>query len=84
MSGYAVARRVGSAKAEVAVPGSFGRAGRDVARPCAAPRLSTAMIVTGPDDERGSAMFGARVRWRAARDRWSQLTFYLFDPDSWR
>jgi hypothetical protein len=23
-------------------------------------------------------------RWAAFRDRWSALTFYLFDPQSWR
>lgn len=23
-------------------------------------------------------------RWEAFRDRWSQLTFFLFDGDSWR
>lgn len=23
-------------------------------------------------------------RWDAARERWSQLTFFLFDPNSWR
>ena len=23
-------------------------------------------------------------RWAAARERWGQLTFYLFDPQSWR
>lgn len=24
------------------------------------------------------------LRWTAFRERWSQLTFYLFDPNSWR
>jgi hypothetical protein len=23
-------------------------------------------------------------RWTAFRERWSQLTFFLFDPNSWR
>lgn len=23
-------------------------------------------------------------RWSAARERWTQLTFYLFDPNAWR
>ncbi len=23
-------------------------------------------------------------RWAAFRERWSELTFYLFDPHSWR
>jgi hypothetical protein len=24
------------------------------------------------------------LRWEAICERWSQLTFFLFDPDSWR
>jgi hypothetical protein len=24
------------------------------------------------------------VRWESFRERWSQLTFYLFDAESWR
>jgi hypothetical protein len=24
------------------------------------------------------------VQWSAFRERWGQLTFYLFDPNSWR
>jgi len=27
---------------------------------------------------------GLVERVRAVRDRWSQLTFFLFDPNSWR
>jgi hypothetical protein len=23
-------------------------------------------------------------RWQAIRERWSQTTFYLFDPNAWR
>ena len=23
-------------------------------------------------------------RWAAIRDRWSEMTFYLFDPQGWR
>jgi hypothetical protein len=25
-----------------------------------------------------------RDRWAGVRERWSELTFYLFDPQSWR
>lgn len=30
--------------------------------------------------------FGARLaeRWDDLRETWSQMTFFLFDPDSWR
>lgn len=27
---------------------------------------------------------GLSERWSAARERWTQLTFYLFDPNAWR
>jgi hypothetical protein len=27
---------------------------------------------------------GFAVRWAAFRERWRQLTFYLFDPNNWR
>jgi hypothetical protein len=27
---------------------------------------------------------GPNERWATFRDRWSELTFYLFDPQSWR
>ena len=32
-----------------------------------------------PDDADGLA-----ERWTAVRERWTQLTFYLFDSNSWR
>ena len=34
-----------------------------------------------------AVLYGDRdleLRWVAFRERWSQLTFYLFDPESWR
>jgi hypothetical protein len=34
------------------------------------------------DDRAGSS--GGFARWAAIRERWSQLTFFLFDPNSWR
>lgn len=27
---------------------------------------------------------GLAERWSAARERWTQLTFFLFDPNAWR
>ena len=32
----------------------------------------------------GAFVVRAAERWTAARERWSQLTFYLLDPQSWR
>ena len=45
--------------------------------------------VTSSSD-RGSELVEVHVadplgdRWAAIRDRWTELTFYLFDPQSWR
>ena len=35
-----------------------------------------------PDGSDGTG--GLAERWSAARERWTQLTFYLFDPNAWR
>jgi len=35
-------------------------------------------LVGGPDD----SILGAR--WARLRETWAQMTFYLFDADSWR
>jgi hypothetical protein len=42
---------------------------------------AAAWIEVAPED---SASGGLDVRWTAFRERWSQLTFFLLDPDSWR
>lgn len=45
---------------------------------------------TNATPEEGSELVEVRTadplvdRWAAFRDRWSALTFYLFDPQSWR
>ena len=46
------------------------------------PGLSSAIVIeAGP----GASRPGPIVeRLLAARERWSQLTFFLFDPNSWR
>ena len=63
--------------------------------PRAAPRLVRAgdgERGVGTDQQAGAPIELADIRaddpWRdrlaALRDRWSELTFYLFDPQSWR
>ncbi|MFL5769630.1 MAG: hypothetical protein ACJ765_06085 [Chloroflexota bacterium] len=37
------------------------------------------VVETQPRDEDGLALW-----WEAVHDRWSQLTFFLFDAESWR
>ena len=37
------------------------------------------LVDTTPPDQRN-----LELRWEAIRERWSQLTFFLFDPESWR
>jgi hypothetical protein len=35
-------------------------------------------------DSPGDTRAAIRDRWAAFRERWSELTFYLFDAQSWR
>jgi hypothetical protein len=42
------------------------------------------LLVTSPDDPLPAAGPTLGERWSAIRERWSQLTFYLTDPNSWR
>ena len=42
------------------------------------------LLVTTTDDEPARSTSGLAERWMAARERWSQLTFYLTDANSWR
>ena len=46
-------------------------------------------VASAPDDDRfvETSPPGQRelaLRWEAICERWSQLTFFLFDPESWR
>jgi hypothetical protein len=84
MSGYAATSPVvGATSPTVTRHVIAKRSGGGGDGDCAAADL-VPVIVTGPDDDRGAAMFRVAERWTAARQRWSQLTFYLFDPESWR
>src|SRR5262245_40341344 len=43
------------------------------------PAVEPWLLDTTPADQRA-----LELRWEAVRERWSQLTFYLFDVESWR
>ena len=62
----------------LSVPSGHGRA---AAAPASAPTTPASIedLDTGPDHPDTLA-----DRLEAAGARWRQLTFYLFDPDSWR
>ncbi len=86
MSGYGASARIVGATPHLARPdGVRVGPGHWIALESAA----AAAVVDGPvthecrivDDARCGAV---AVRWAAARERWSQLTFFLFDSNSWR
>lgn len=86
MSGYVATARIRGVPARaggVTARGDLDERLRTVP-PTTASGIATATIEAAPDDDRGGAMFGAHLRWAAVRERWSQLTFYLFSPNSWR
>jgi hypothetical protein len=82
MSGYVASARI------VRVAPRLARAGpvRDgVAEPWAtpaAPAIEPLIVEADPFIASDSSPLVQRVL--AVRERWSQLTFYLFDPNSWR
>jgi hypothetical protein len=46
---------------------------------------AASVVEMGPSSPSSGALVArAAERWTAARERWSQLTFYLLDPQSWR
>lgn len=86
MSGYgASARIVGATPRLARTSGREVGPGREIATDRAA--AATIMEGSGRDEDRivDDARIGAVAERRAAaRERWSQLTFFLFDPNSWR
>jgi len=82
MNGYAATARIRGAAPRVALAGGAW-ADRD---PELAPVLvdGASVVLTQPDDRLPLAGPTLPERWDAARERWSQLTFYLFSPESWR
>ena len=79
MSGYVASARIVGVEPRLARP---GRLADDAAWIPAAAGTATSDI-----EERALSTSGRSVladRLGAIRERWSQLTFFLFDPDSWR
>jgi hypothetical protein len=79
MSGYVASARI------VRVAPRLARAGaaRDgFAERSAAVPVETLIVESDPAVAAGSITLVDRVA--AIRELWSQLTFYLFDPNSWR
>jgi hypothetical protein len=79
MSGYVASVRVVRASPRLAAGRRSDRIGSEVAT---VPAAGVAIVETAVDPGRWTSSLAERGR--AFRDRWSQLTFFLFDPDSWR
>jgi hypothetical protein len=77
MNGYVASARIDRASPRFARPSG---ADRDTSW-----QMSVASEVSLDVDERDLAgSTGSFERLAAIRERWSQLTFFLFDPNSWR
>jgi hypothetical protein len=74
MSGYAVAARV-----ETEGPRFVGGASAGETTDRVPDGNDVWADLVAPEDETGLG-----ERWEAFRERWSQMTFFLFDGDSWR
>lgn len=88
MSGYAAQARIVRAaprlaRADARAADPFRDEPRSLRGSCEspAPALMADLEANAPDGPRG--MSGGE-RWAAMRERWSQLTFFLLDANSWR
>ncbi len=79
MSGYVASGRIVSAAPRLARADRRSIGADDVTRPTAGPAI---VIEAGPNNVARPGPIVERLH--AARERWSQLTFFLFDPNSWR
>lgn len=78
MSGYVASARIVSAAPRLARGERPG-----IVAEVPQPAMSRAIVIeAGPGDVSRPGPFIERLL--AARERWSQLTFFLFDPNSWR
>ena len=79
MSGYVASARIVRAAPRLARP---ARAATELAEhaPTPAPDVTLIVDATAAPD-RGPTV---AERWAAVRERWSQLTFFLLDANSWR
>lgn len=86
MDGYVASGRIGRVRPRLAVVGGHAERPTGVS----AADDSAAVVVAGRTTLEQTAAIdtasAGRVieRWTALRARCSQLTFYLFDPNSWR
>ena len=81
MSGYVASARI------VHVTPRLARAGGvsdGAAEPRSAPTAVIETLIVEADPSATGKPTPLVERFRAARERWSQLTFFLLDPDSWR
>jgi hypothetical protein len=78
MSGYVASARIVRAAPRLARADTV----RDgFAERSASPAVETLIVDFDPSVAAGRSTLVDRVE--AVRERWSQLTFYLFDPNSW-
>ena len=81
MSGYVASARIARVAPRLARAGAI----RDEAvEPRSTPAAGLEALIVEADPSAVSNPSPLVERFRAARDRWSQLTFFLLDPDSWR
>jgi hypothetical protein len=77
MAAYVVTARIEPVRPHAArAPGATAATW---SRPWAASFSDDRLVDTTPPGQRE-----LELRWEAIRERWSQLTFFLFDPESWR
>lgn len=79
MSGYVASARIAPAAPRLARGERPGFVADEVPQPVLSPAI---VIEAGPSDVARPGPIVERLL--AARERWSQLTFFLFDPNSWR
>jgi hypothetical protein len=85
MSGYVALARSVRGTPRLARSGAVGDwlADRFV-EPASGPAAPLGPSIVEADPDAATESGGLDGRWAAFRDRWSQLTFFLFDPNSWR
>ena len=80
MSGYAATARIVHVTPRLARAG--GAADRSLDGALVAAPIEDLIVEADPPESIAWGRIAGRAA--AARERWSQLTFYLFDPNSWR
>jgi hypothetical protein len=79
MSGYVASARITRGSARPARSPDLRFTPAELIEPASA---GASLIDTTPAADAPSG--AVAVRWSALRERWSQLTFFLFDSNSWR